>query len=77
MSWVNSMHYLVEPGFFSSGPVHVALLVGAVIAITSAVVGVFTVTRGQSFAGPRLVRGFAVGFRRFTVGFRVLRIPLL
>jgi zinc/manganese transport system permease protein len=46
--------YIFEPGFFSSGPVHTALLVGAVIAITSAVVGVFTVTRGQSFAGHSL-----------------------
>jgi zinc/manganese transport system permease protein len=48
------MHWLIEPGFFGSGPVHVALAVGAVIAITSAVVGVFTVTRGQSFAGHSL-----------------------
>jgi zinc/manganese transport system permease protein len=46
--------YLIEPGFFGSGPVHVALAVGTVIAITSAVVGVFTVTRGQSFAGHSL-----------------------
>jgi zinc/manganese transport system permease protein len=48
------MRYLFEPGFFGSGPVHVALAVGAVIAITSAVVGVFTVIRGQSFAGHSL-----------------------
>jgi len=48
------MHYIFEPGFFSSGPVHVALAVGTVIAITSAVVGVFTVIRGQSFAGHSL-----------------------
>jgi zinc/manganese transport system permease protein len=46
--------YIFEPGFFSSGEVHTALLAGAVIAITSAVVGVFTVTRGQSFAGHSL-----------------------
>jgi zinc/manganese transport system permease protein len=46
--------YVFEPGFFGSGPVHVALAVGTVIAITSAVVGVFTVTRGQSFAGHSL-----------------------
>ena len=46
--------YIVEPGFFGSGPVHIALAVGAVIAITSAVAGVFTVTRGQSFAGHSL-----------------------
>jgi zinc/manganese transport system permease protein len=48
------MHWLIEPGFFGSGPVHVALAVGTVVAITSAVVGVFTVTRGQSFAGHSL-----------------------
>jgi zinc/manganese transport system permease protein len=48
------VHYVFEPGFFSSGPVHTALLAGTVIAITSAVVGVFTVTRGQSFAGHSL-----------------------
>ena len=46
--------YVFEPGFFGSGPVHVALAVGTVIAVTSAVVGVFTVTRGQSFAGHSL-----------------------
>jgi len=46
--------YVFEPGFFASGPVHTALLAGTVIAITSAVVGVFTVTRGQSFAGHSL-----------------------
>jgi zinc/manganese transport system permease protein len=48
------MHEIFAAGFFSSEPVHTALLVGAVIAITSAVVGVFTVTRGQSFAGHSL-----------------------
>src|SRR5580698_6536488 len=48
------MHYVFEPGFFTSGPVHVALAVGTVIAIASAVVGVFTVIRGQSFAGHSL-----------------------
>jgi zinc/manganese transport system permease protein len=48
------VHYIFEPGFWGSGPVHVALAVGTVIAITSAVVGVFTVTRGQSFAGHSL-----------------------
>ncbi len=48
------MGHIFEPGFFASGPVHIALAVGTVIAITSAVVGVFTVTRGQSFAGHSL-----------------------
>src|SRR5271156_6869913 len=48
------MHYLFEPGLFSGGPVRTALLVGAVVAITSGVIGVFTVVRGQSFAGHSL-----------------------
>jgi zinc/manganese transport system permease protein len=46
--------YLIEPGFASSGPVRTALLVGTVVAITSGVVGVITVIRGQSFAGHSL-----------------------
>jgi zinc/manganese transport system permease protein len=48
------VHYLVEPGFFSSAPVGTALVIGAVTAVVSAVVGVFTVVRGQSFAGHAL-----------------------
>jgi zinc/manganese transport system permease protein len=40
-----------EPGFFSNGPVRIGLLAGGVVALTSGVVGVFTVVRGQSFAG--------------------------
>jgi zinc/manganese transport system permease protein len=43
-----------EPGFFASPQVHVAVAVGGVVAIVSAVVGVFTVMRGQSFAGHSL-----------------------
>jgi zinc/manganese transport system permease protein len=45
---------LFELGFFASAPVHVALVIGAVTAIVSAVVGVFTVIRSQSFAGHAL-----------------------
>lgn len=48
------MRFLFEPGFLASGPVHVALWIGAVTAVVSAVVGVFTVVRGQSFAGHAL-----------------------
>ncbi len=48
------MQFLFEPGFFSSGPVHTAVVIGAVAAIVSAVVGTFTVIRGQSFAGHAL-----------------------
>jgi zinc/manganese transport system permease protein len=46
--------WVLEPGLLSSGPVHVAAAVGGVIAVVSAVVGVFTVMRGQSFGGHAL-----------------------
>jgi zinc/manganese transport system permease protein len=66
---VTVLRYLFEPGFFGSGPVHVALAVGTVIAITSAVVGVFTVTRGQSFAGHALADiGTTGGSAAFLIG---------
>ncbi len=42
---------IVEPGFFASSPVHVALTAGGVVAVVSAILGVFTVMRGQSYAG--------------------------
>jgi len=45
---------LFEPGFFASQPVRTALMIGAAAAIVSGVVGVFTVIRGQSFAGHAL-----------------------
>lgn len=48
------LRYVFEPGFFGSGEVQVAFAVGTIVAVTSAVVGVFTVTRGQSFAGHSL-----------------------
>jgi zinc/manganese transport system permease protein len=67
------MHYLFEPGLFGSGPVRTALLVGAVVAVTSGVIGVFTVIRGQSFAGHSLADvattggsgAFLVGLNQF------------
>jgi zinc/manganese transport system permease protein len=46
--------WLIEPGFFSSAPVHTALVIGGVVAVVSAAVGIFTVIRGQSFAGHSL-----------------------
>jgi zinc/manganese transport system permease protein len=55
------MHWVFEPGFFSSQPVHVALVIGGVTAVVSAVVGVFTVMRGQSFAGHALTDVAAAG----------------
>ncbi len=48
------MHWVFEPGFFTNQPVHVALAIGGIVAVVSAVVGVFTVLRGQSFAGHAL-----------------------
>jgi len=67
------MHYLFEPGLFASGPVRTALLVGAIVAVTSGVIGVFTVIRGQSFAGHSLADvattggsgAFLVGLNQF------------
>jgi zinc/manganese transport system permease protein len=67
------LSYVFEPGLLSSGPVRIAALVGAVVAITSGVVGVFTVTRGQSFAGHSLADvattggsgAFLVGLNQF------------
>lgn len=47
-SWLTMVF---EPGFFSSTPVHTALIVGGGAALVSGVVGVFTVIRGESFAG--------------------------
>jgi zinc/manganese transport system permease protein len=46
--------WVFEPGFFGSAQVHAAASAGAVVAIVSAVVGVFTVMRGQSFGGHAL-----------------------
>ncbi len=48
------LHVLIEPGFFSSSPVRLALAIGGLVASVAAVVGVFTVIRGQAFAGEAL-----------------------
>ncbi|HQT83990.1 MULTISPECIES: metal ABC transporter permease, partial [Acidiphilium] len=45
---------MIGAAFFSNGPVQVALIIGGGAALVSAVVGVFTVLRGQSFAGHAL-----------------------
>jgi len=45
---------IFEPGFFASAQVHVAVTLGGVVAVVCAVTGVFTVMRGQSFAGHAL-----------------------
>jgi zinc/manganese transport system permease protein len=46
--------FVFEPGWFTSAPVQTAAVIGGGAAIVSAVVGVFTVIRGQSFAGHAL-----------------------
>jgi zinc/manganese transport system permease protein len=48
------VHWIFEPGLFSNHTVRTALLVGLIAAVVSATVGVFTVLRGQSFAGHAL-----------------------
>ncbi len=48
------MHAIFETGFFSSSPVHLALAVGGLVALVAGSVGVFTVIRGQAFAGEAL-----------------------
>ena len=45
---------IFAPGFFDSAPVHTAAAIGAIVAVVSGAVGVFTVVRGQSFAGEAL-----------------------
>jgi zinc/manganese transport system permease protein len=45
---------IFAPGFFESEPVRTALVIGGGAAVVSAVVGVFTVIRGQTFAGHAL-----------------------
>jgi len=46
--------WIFEPGFFANQPVHVAIVIGAAVAVVSGVVGVFTILRGQSFGGHAL-----------------------
>ncbi|MGA8354738.1 MAG: metal ABC transporter permease [Solirubrobacteraceae bacterium] len=43
--------FLFAAGFFGNQAVHIAIAIGAVVAIVTGVVGVFTVIRGQAFAG--------------------------
>jgi zinc/manganese transport system permease protein len=45
---------VIPAGFFTSAPVQTAALVGGGAAIVSGVIGVFTILRGQSFAGHAL-----------------------
>jgi zinc/manganese transport system permease protein len=51
---ISLLNAVFAPGFFTSGPVQTALLIGGGGAIVSGLVGVFTVIRGQTFAGHAL-----------------------
>jgi zinc/manganese transport system permease protein len=63
------MRAIFAPGFFDSGPVRAAIVAGGVVAVVSAVVGVFTVIRGQSFAGHAIADvGTTGGSAAFLVG---------
>jgi zinc/manganese transport system permease protein len=57
------------PGFFHSEAVRIAVSVGTLVATVTAIVGVFTVMRGQSFAGEALGDiGATGGSAAFLVG---------
>jgi zinc/manganese transport system permease protein len=60
---------IVEPGFFTSESVQVALAVATAVALVASAIGVFTVIRGQSFAGHSLADiGAAGGAGTFLIG---------
>ena len=58
------LHAIVEPGFFGSAQVHAALAITGAAALLCGVIGVFTVVRGQSFAGHALSDINATGIDR-------------
>jgi len=64
---------IFAPGFFQNEEVHIALAIGAITAVVTGVVGVFTVMRGQSFAGEAFGDiGTTGGSGAFLVGVRPL-----
>jgi zinc/manganese transport system permease protein len=63
------LHAIIEPGFFSSPQVQLAAAIGGVVSIVAAGIGVFTVIRGQSFAGEALGDiGAAGGSSAYLIG---------
>jgi len=48
---VTVVHAIFAPGLFTNGPVQTAALISATVALVCAPAGLFTVMRGQSFAG--------------------------
>jgi zinc/manganese transport system permease protein len=64
---------IFEPGLFTSEPVRSAAMIGGSAAIVSGAVGVFTVIRGQSFAGHSLADiSSAGGAAAFLIGINPL-----
>jgi zinc/manganese transport system permease protein len=60
---------LFAQGFFTSSEVHTALAIGLLASVVSGVVGVFTVVRGQAFAGHALADiGASGGSAAFLAG---------
>jgi zinc/manganese transport system permease protein len=60
---------IVEPGFFSSSAVQLAAVIGGAVALVAGAVGVFTVLRGQAFAGEALGDiGAAGGSSAYLIG---------
>jgi len=55
------VHAFFEPGLFGNQPVRTAAAACAVASVVSGVIGVFTVIRGQSFAGHALADVTATG----------------
>jgi zinc/manganese transport system permease protein len=67
------LSWLFEPGFLSSSTIRTAIVAGGLAAFTSAVVGLFTVLRRQSFAGHALSDvGTTGGSAAFLVGLNPL-----
>jgi zinc/manganese transport system permease protein len=63
------LHAIAEPGFFQSSAVQLAAVIGGLVAIVASGVGVFTVIRGQAFAGEALGdMGAAGGSSAYLVG---------
>lgn len=62
-----------QTGFFTSSPVHTALIIGAAVAVVAGPLGLFTVMRGQSFAAESLGDiGTTGGSAAFLVGVSAL-----
>jgi zinc/manganese transport system permease protein len=55
------VHWIFEPGLYANSSVRTAMLVGLIVAVVSSCVGIFTVMRGQSFAGHALTDVVAAG----------------